>query len=242
MQTLKQLAAQDNLFLITEIPAMYFENEYFKNNFEHYKTKKVSYIETLPDFLTKNPKIEIGLFYEVRTQLVNNSNELDLYYIENCYWCVKHVDFDFYTFLVCNYNTKGKFYFQLPYSFYNKFYKISNHLRKECTKGIVEPNLIGVFNDKKVIDWFNYCLLEKNAYINLEKQVNAKNNTLQSEIDTFISSLNGKCKVTIHGNRTYVDTSIFSVIFELFAAENYLSKKIEFKGNFETIAKITSLL
>jgi len=242
MQTLKQLAAKDNLFLINEVPAMYFENEYFAKNFEHYKTRKHSHIQQIPDFLANNPKIEVGLFYEVRTQLVNNSNEVELYYIENCYFLAKHAEFDFYTMLISNYNTKGKFYFSLPYSFYNKFYKISNHLRKECTKGLIEPNLIGVFTDKKIIDWFKYCLLEKNALENLEVEVNAKNNTLQGEIDAFINSLNGKCKVTVHDNRTYVDTGVFSVIFELFKDQNYLSKKIDFKGSLQTIANITALL
>jgi hypothetical protein len=242
MQTLKQLAAKDNLFLIDEIPANYFKNEYFAKNFEHYKTRKVNNIEVLPDFLANNPKIEIGLFFEVRTQLVNNSTDVDFYYIENCYYCVRHTDFDFYTFLLSGWKAKGKFHFTLPYSFYNKFYKISSNLKQQVTKAIIEPNLIGVFSDKKIYDWFNYCLLEKTAYENLEIEVNSKNNILQDEINAFISSLDGKCKVTIHSNRTYIDTPIFSVIFELYKDQNYLSKKIEFKGSLQTITDITSLL
>jgi len=242
MNNLKTLAAQDNLFLIDEIPAKYFENEYFANNFEYYKTKQNSHIKELPEFLQQNKNLECGLFYEVRTQYVNNSNEIELYYIENCYWCVKHKDFNFYTFLICNYNTKGKFYFMLPYTFYNKFHKISNELKKQATKNIIEPNLIGVFTDKKISDWFNYCNKFMNAYNTLKIEVDAKNNDLQSEIDVFISSLNGKCKVTKHSNRTYIDTSFFSVIFELYADQNYLSKKIEYKGGLDNVTKITNLI
>lgn len=241
MNNLKTLAAKDNLFLIDEIPAMYFENEYFAKNFERYKTKENYHIKQLPEFIQKSKSLESGLFYEISTQYVNNSDAVELYFIENVYWLVKHKDFEFYCMLTSSWSAKGKMFLQLPFSFYRQFHNISNDLKKQATKNIVEPNNIGTFTDKKIVDWFKYNAQFMDAYKSLKITVEAKNNDLQNEIDSFINALNGKCKVTKHNNITYVYTPIFNVVFELYANQNYLSKKIEFRGGLNDIIKITNL-
>lgn len=238
---LKELAAKDNLFLIGEMPQKFFKNEYFAKNFAHYKTKQNYHIKELPEFIKNNDNLESGLFFEVREQLVNNSGELELYYIENCYWLVKHKDFDFYTMLTSSWNAKGKMFFQLPFSFYNKYNNISNFLKSEATKKIISPSNIGVFTDKKILDWFNYNKDFLNAYSELKDNVDTKNNELQSEIDNFICALNGKCKISIHDNSTYINTDIFEVTFQIFKDQNYLSKKINFKGGLNEIISITNI-
>jgi hypothetical protein len=238
MKNLTVLAAEINCYKKNEMPAHYFENEYFAKNFEHGTNKSYDKKE-VPAFLLNMPNIEVGIFFEVRRQNVNNSTELDCYYIEHSYIFCKHKDSDNVCLLREDSRSK-KFSFMPNYTALNKYNSINSHARHEVTKNIKEPNLIGVFTEKKVIEWLNYCNEYLVALNGLKDSVLIKINEAQISINEFIAALNGKCKVSIWQNTTTVETAHFTVNFKIDKTTGYFSNEIQNKCKLTDVIKIAN--
>lgn len=239
MKSLKQLAAEINCYPVNEMPLHYFENEYFKNNFEHATNKSYDKKE-IPEFLLNMPNIEVGIFFEVKRQNKNFSDELDCYYIEHSYIFCKHVNSENVCLLRQDSRNK-KFSFMPNFTALNKFNGVSNYERREALKDIKEPNLIGVFTEKKVIDWLNYCDLYIEALNNLKNGISNKVEDAQIEVNNFIASLNGKCKVSKWDNSTQVETAFFTITFKIDKSNGYLSQTLRPNVTIADITKITNL-
>jgi hypothetical protein len=235
MKNLKQLTAELNLFQCNDIPAPWKQKQVLNGSTFDY-SDKVNNEYTLPSELLN--KYEHGLFWECRKQYKNEApTEVELYYIEHSR----------ILFLSPNGNllrlTKDrnkKYTFGLDWSHYREVQNISHYSRETAIKesGIVEPNYIGVFTDKKILDWFNYC--DAMAEINKQLVLDSadKNTEIEKEIQSFIDSV--KCQVQRWDNKTDVTTDFFQVRFTHDKASQYLSKVVTFTGTLKDITNLTN--
>jgi hypothetical protein len=228
MKNLKESAEVLNLYKVEDIPAIY-KNDYFEHRI------KCNHKE-IPEFLLNCKLIEIGLFYECK-QDTNYEGKIS-YYVDNSYILVKAINSDLLLMLMCN--RDKKYYLHPHYNILNKYNNITYHLKTESLKGLSEPNYIGVFTDKKIIAWLEYCYEYITRFETLYNTVNNANEAIKNEIEVFINSLPEK-NVQRYQNRVYVDTPLFNVIFEHFKDQKYLSTKIEYKGGLQNITKIANL-
>ena len=229
MKTLKNLASEFSLYQLNDIPEQY-KNE----NFDH---RVKSNFKEIPEQLTKVNDIEIGLFYECK-QDTSYDNKIS-YYIEHAYILLKHKDNDNLLMLMHN---KGKYYLHPYYGIGRKYQNISHYIRQEAIKELKEPNWIGVFTDKKVNDWINYCNQYLQAMEKALNEVNDKNAEIEKSIQDFIESLPTKnTKVQKYQNKTYIYTNLFDVTFEHHKDQKYLNTQISFKGSLKDVTKIENI-
>lgn len=236
MKSLKQIAAEYNLYQIEDIP------ETHKN--ERFDWKIKINLKEIPEFLKTMRGIEAGLFYECRVQYKNHFGDtpdpkiVDCYYIEQSYILIKSNNSE--NILMLNIN-KGKYYLHLYYGLMRKYNVVSSYIIYDAAKQIKEPNLIGVFTEKKVQDWIEYCdkFIATNEAVLAE--VNEKNKEIEDQINSFINDISG-CKVERYKSSTYVKTKLFDVIFEHNKEQKYLRTKIEFKGGLADVVKIANII
>jgi hypothetical protein len=226
------IAKESNLYTLQNLPQEALNNNYFMEHLDWYK-KRCNKVE-IPEGIKNIQGVEVGVFAEVKTQYKHNSNEIELYYIDH-----------FYTLVFINENVYQLVCYKDKYTLF-PIYRIVNLLSKdinssqkyEFTKKIVEPKNIGVFTIKKLQDWAKYCEDYIQAIKDANFAVNSKLNENQKEIDSFISSLNGKCEVKQFKNYTIVKTKYFEVGFELLDNGAYLKKEIFYIGGLNGIIEI----
>lgn len=229
MKNLQQLTADLNLFTVENIPLRYKTDSY------DHRIKIGN--RDIPEYLKAYKGIEIGLFYECK-QDTDYQGKIS-YYIDHSYVILKSTGNDI--LIMLRQDRNNKYTLHPYYSHLHKYQNISYHLREEKLKGLKEPNLIGVFSDKKVNDWLIYCAEYIRLMDELYNEVNGKNEAIEEKIKSFIQSIPG-CKVSTYHNKTDIDTKYFCIRFEHFKDQNYLSTKIEFKGKLEDITKIETTL
>jgi hypothetical protein len=233
INTLQELAASRNLYEVGDIP-----NEYIQDAdlFEH---KIKIGMQEIPEFLKTAKGIETGLFYECLVQ--DKGTDREIHYIEHSYILIKASESD--TLLMLHKDRSGKFYLSPYYSETRKFQDVSHYIRKEALKDLKEPNMVGVWSDKKLSDWISYCTEYVRILNGVLASVNQKNNEHEQTIETFIQNCKG-CEVTRSkdGTQVWVKTNLFEVAFTLNRGENYLSKQIRFEGELSDVVKIHSLV
>lgn len=239
MKNLTALAAGINCYKSNEMPSHYFENKYFSENFEHATNKSYDKKE-IPAFLSSMPNIEVGIFFEVRRQNVNHSEDLECYYIEHSYVFCKHIDSE--TVCLLRKDRNDKFSFMPNYTALNKYNSLDTSEKHTLTSKIKEPNLIGVFSEKKVIEWLTYCSDYITALEGFRSIVLNKVQEQQNAISSFIYSLNGKCKVEIFRNSTTIETKLFTITFNLDKSNGYLRSDIITNCTLLDVVKITNSL
>jgi hypothetical protein len=232
MKTIQAIAAQYNLYLQSDLPKEY--KEYWDNRMNEYnKGLKVA----IPQFIVDNPNFDVGLFFECRIQ--DEGTEKEYKYIEHNYILVKREGSD----LICmlKSNNKGKYYLYPYYSLLRKFISdISNHETKEVYEELLrkEPNLIGVFTEKKLNDWFDHCQLKVHLFKQKYEEINGKSEESKQIVLDFIEKLGDKCTVKQHKNWWAVETKHFYVDFTLDYQSGWLDQKIRFKGKLQSIIDI----
>ena len=228
---LNQKCAELNLFTFGNIPTQWTKPQKLGDSTFDY-SEKVNNNYTLPSEILY--KYEHGLFWDCRKQLKNNSNEVELYYIERSQILFLSPKGN----LVRLISYKGKYSFSPDYSHFREVERVSHYKRKDIYEksGLKEPNNIGVFTEKKINEWLEYC----DNLIDLNKSIvegaNDKNKQIEQQIENFINSV--KCNVQKWSNNTDVVTEHFRVTFTHDKQSQYLSKKIEFKGTLEDIQRI----
>lgn len=107
---------------------------------------------------------------------------------------------------------------------------------------IQEPNRIGVWSEKKLNDWIDYC----DKYRELINSIGAKYSNIHEThlktVQAFIDSLPDCTVRKQNGFKTFVDTDLFDIAFTHDKGVDYLRKEIKFKGTIEDITKIEQLL
>jgi len=232
MKNLNEIASQYNLFQSNKIPKDWIE--YWDNNMNDYQKSKGI---VLPQFIVENKNFEIGLFFECKIQDAGTDKEFK--YIDNNYILVKYIHSE--TICIVKYESRSKKYILNPlYNLYSKYYNVLGSMRNEVYKSVNSPNLIGVFTEKKLIDWVTYCTDLVNAFESKYNEVNNKINDGQIEIDNFIKSLDGKnAKIERFKNKTYIETNLFYISLTLDSQSGYLSNEIRYKGGLKDIIEIT---
>lgn len=225
MKNLKSLAATFNLYQLNDIPDTH------KNyNFEH----AINYGKrNIPEFMLSFKGAEVGLFYECKQD--TNYQNTTTYYVEHSYILVKAVNSDIV--LMLKSDRHNKYNFHPYYSLMHKYQNIAYSIREKGIKELKRPNDIGVFTEKKVNDWLQYCEDYIKALDNVYNEVTGKNNEIQTEIHNFIASIPG-CKFSTYQNITDIDTPLFRVRFTHYKDQNYVNKEITFKGGLSAITKI----
>lgn len=225
-----------NYYQFTDIPKHYFDDKYFNERFEDSKSYHNS-LNLIPEEVLNSKVAEVALFAEVREQTRDEKHEL--YYIDHSYIVL----FNPKTKVIMQLKEhRGKYHFYPIYSVVNKMHMGLNYEQIRINQEkLLEPNKIGKFTDKKLIDWFFYIDLLIKAWAKTKEEITSKKDENQKIIDDFITSLGDKCKVYNHDNYYSIDTKNFSVVFELLNNGEYLSKKISFKGTLEDIAKLVNV-
>jgi len=229
---IEQLAEAFNLYTVENLPETHkvYYNQMLSN--DSYKLKG----DNLPDFFKEYNGCEIGTFYECREER-DYSGKIT-YYIERGYVLYLAPDSDYLLMLM---NYKGKYYFHPFYNYWHKYHGIGNTERNKVINSLKEPNKIGVFTDKKVKEWFNYCDDLMSAMENMYKSHNSKTNEIQSEVDGFCKRMR-EAGARITGENPYwIDTDLFSIRLTIHKDSNYLEKNINFRGNLNQVAKLTEI-
>jgi hypothetical protein len=229
MKNLKTLAAEFNLYSFEDIPAIY-KNQYFDHRIE------IGF-QKIPEFLITCKDYEVGLFWQGQHD-TNIKGEITAHYIEHSYILVKRKDSENIMLLRQDWRSK-KYRFHLAYCQDRKFAGINYHIKEKALKDLNEPNMIGVFSEKKLNDWAKYVDDYVNTLDNLLADINDENGKIEKQISDFIASLPVK-KVSEYHNKTWVTTPLFEVIFEHFKDQKYLSTKISFNGTLADITKISN--
>jgi hypothetical protein len=235
MKTSKQFqnnAKAFNLYIKENVPTTHTATQILNGREWSYKDKLNESL-ILPSEELK--KFKHDLFFECRTQLKNNSEEVELYYIERSQLLFESPEGN----LIMLWKHKNKFTFGPYYGHYREVQKISHYIREKAYKesGLKEPQQIGVFTEKKINDWLKYCdeLIKFNA--ELVKVHTSKNDDLMKEVEEFIKKSKGR--VSKYQNIIDIDTDNFRVRFTVQKDQNYISKQITFKGDLNTILELS---
>jgi hypothetical protein len=234
MKTLKQLTANLNLFTFSDIPKEYTQKQILNGSTFDY-SERVNNNFVLPSEILN--KYEHDLFWECKKQYKNEAPaKVELYYIEHSRLLFLSPKGNLLRLI----NNKGKFYFSLDYSHYKDVQNVCWEQREKAKKesGLIEPNYIGVFTEKKINDWLNYCDAEHELNKQIVFNAQDKNSQIEKEIQTFIDSV--KCNFSTYHDKTRVETQFFSVTFTHDKKSQYLSKEIRFNGKLEDVVKITN--
>lgn len=240
MKNLNEVAARYNLFTFDNIP----------NGWD--KSRISSDTKSIPDYLLKCDLIEIDLFWECRIQDPGTDRELK--YIEHGRILLKSKNNEILLRLAGNdYQNPNKYWFHTDYSFEHKQITLQetergshivlyHTLRTTATKNLSEPNKIGVFTDKKVNQWLEYCENYNNAIETKVSETKAQNQAHRDYIESVISSLSTKTVTKSKDeNRIWIKTPLFEINFELDVSQAYLKKELRFNGKIEDIIKLSNL-
>lgn len=225
-------AAKWGYYQFHNLPADALNDKWFKE--KHINSNSFIAPE-LPDYFNKC-KYEIGFFVEVRAQKNAFTGDIELWYIDSKAFLLFDDSLDFPVMLRKDSRT-NKYSFYPVYPLVNRLQVNSNYrLREKFVKEVKEPHMIGVFTDKKVLDWINYCNEYITALENASDSIEKKKAENLAKIESVIESLPG-CKVTRGNGRTWVETKLFEITFELQESGTYLKQDIKFRGNLSDIVK-----
>jgi hypothetical protein len=227
----KQKASEYNMYQLENLPNEALDCNHFKSRLDWYK-ERFNKVE-IPLGLLSIKEIEVGVFAEVREQYKNNSDDIELYYIDNYYILV------FFGGQVLRLQeNRGKYSINPMFKDINILTKNTNYYQRQpFIDKLKEPNQIGVFTFKKINDWFNYS----NDYLKSLKDCNehifGKKSENQKVIDATIKAL-PNAKVSTYQNRTDIYCKLFDICFELLDNGAYLKQQIIYKGGLENVLKI----
>lgn len=226
MKNLQESVKEFGLYQYADIP-----ERYKTHNFEN-RTGEGEGDGNIPEFLTKLKGYEFGVFYGCKQD--TDYKGIINYYVDHHYTLGKKADSEAVLMLM---QADKKYYF---YPLYNTIYKyrgISHYIKEQALKAIAEPNRIGVFTEKKVLDWFTYNDQYLAILENVLGEINGKNAEHEKKIADFIKSVPG-CKVSAYEVKTWITTHFFQIIFTHNKAERYLSYEVTYKGTLTDITRI----
>lgn len=228
---MKDLAAKYGYYNHETLPEHIKEDKYFKEHPE-WATEDF-YRRSIPEGLKALKTVQVGVFVKVREQKRHDGSH-ELYYVDFVETVVFSDKVDFPMRLAFS---KGKYYL---YPIYDVIIKVQGETtyrqQKPFVDALSKPNLIGVFSDKKVSDWVEYCTTYVEALRKAANALQEKNQANLATIEDFIKR--AQCKsVQRQGKYTTVKTNFFTVDFEMEDGGEYLRTKIRFEGNIENIIK-----
>lgn len=211
---------------------------------------KLTTKKNIPEFLLSCNLIEIDVFWQCLIQ--DKGTDREIKYINNSYTLLKSLKNEILLILVGNtYQHPNKYWFALEYRFRNvlcnlqkspHWVSISNEQVRSATKDLKEPNMIGVFTDKKVQHWLDYCEECYEKIKSAVSEIKERNELHKKTIRDTIDSLTEKRVSGWHnGTRYNIKSGLFEIEFELIIQEAYLSKKVRFNGTVEDAVKLSNI-
>ena len=229
MKTL-QLAAKHGYYTLDSIPEHIKNDPYFKSNKEWNNPE--FYVKPFPEGLTSLKNVQCGVFVRIKEEF-NPDGTHSLYFVDDPSLILVFSDKTEIPLMLRK--IKGKYYLFPVYKELNRLQHNTNYeQRKEFLKDLKEPNYIGVFTEKKVEAWVDYCL----SYIDACKKASAFVESKKAEnlayIDHVINSVDCK-SVQRYSNSTTIETNYFTIELELQDNGFSLRKNVVFNGGIETI-------
>lgn len=221
----KAEAAKYNCYPINGIPKFYFDDEYFKKrfNFENEKETRIIIPESL-----KKCKFESGIFAQINEEH-NNDGSHRLYYVDH----FRILIFDGSN-VVQLLEYKGKFFLHPMYKDINLLTRNLNHSNYgPYTDKIAEPNRIGVFTDKKLTDWFEYCRNYIQALQQCKGDNENKTKANLKRIEDVATALGVEPKG--HSTYKYIQLKNIEIRFELLDNGNHLKETVVFTGKVDDV-------
>ena len=229
MKTL-QLAAKHGYYTLNSIPEHIKNDAYFKSNKEW--SDPEFYDKPIPEGLTSLKNVQCGVFVRIKEEF-NPDGTHSLYFVDDPSLILVFSDKTEIPLMLRS--DKGKYYLFPIYGEINRLQHNTNYeQRKEFLQDLKEPNYIGVFTEKKVEAWVDYCL----NYIDACKKASAFVESKKAENLVYIEQVvrSVECKgVQRYGAYTTIETNYFKIEFELQDNGFSLRKNVVFKGGIETI-------
>lgn len=228
-------AAKSGYYQLSNLPEHIKSDKWFS---EKYLNSEM-WEQNIPAIF-EDSTFDVGVFAEVRSQKKNFSDEIELYFVDHFKVLLFADELD-YPLMVQRENRTNKYYLYPINNVVNKLQRSTNYdQRKPYLDAIKEPCKIGVYSDKKVIAWINYCAEYINALQACNDAISGRKKEHESCIKSVIDSL-PTANVQQHQNTTYITTKYFEIKFEIRDNGNYLHKQVHFIGKIEDIIKITDI-
>jgi hypothetical protein len=233
MPTLKELCESHKMFTFDNIPAEY-------NNGRNHERFFRDNPSPIPDFLLSLPNVETGIYWKCSIQ--DEGTEREYNYVHD-YPEILVKSGDVVMRLTGNaYRTKGKYGFRLPYFIQNSYHELSKDKQNRAAKGIEEPNMVGVWSEKKFNSWVLYVDNYKKSLDAAKDENKDGNEAILKEIADFIATV-PTAKVSVGSYNpleptTTVRTKHFVVTFKHYKNQAYLRTEIEYKGNLQDVSSI----
>ncbi len=229
MKTL-ELAAKYGYYTLDSIPEHIKNDDYFRSNKEWNDPK--FYEKRIPEGLMSLKNVQCGVFVKIKEEF-NNDGTHSLYFVDYPNRILVFSDKTEIPLMLCE--NKGKYYLFPICEEINKIQRNTNYeQRKEFLQEVKEPNRIGVFTEKKVEAWVDYCINYLDACKKASAFVEGKKAENLAYIEHVISSV--ECRgIQRYHDYTVIETNYFTIEFELQDNGFYLRKKVTFKGGIETI-------
>lgn len=235
MKTLKQIAATFNMFTAQDVPAKYLEPGNQLPTWLPWFTPP-----SIPEFLLNHPNIEVDYFYQGRTTRNAGTNEENHSIESGSLILLKHKDS---SVIMVLFNERGKQHLSFSYKVTDKYQNaISHHLQTEATKHLKKPNLVGVWNDKKLADWVTHCQEYYNCLEEKYQEVTGANQKHEEEIKRVINALQPCRVIERHDGSTdytYIETKYFEVTATHIRGSKHLSFTSKFKGDVNDVIALT---
>ena len=226
-------AAKYGYYQLSNLPAHVKADKWFSSHYMNPAQWECSFIPAH----FNNSAYEVGYFGEVRAQKKNFSDEIELWHVDGFNMLLFADSLEFPLILRADSRT-GKYDLYPVHIVVNLITKDINHAQRKCfTAELKEPNKIGVFSDKKLAAWVDYCAAYVTALDACRDSVLGKKNQHEKYIESVVSQLSG-AKVHRHENYTWIDTALFEIKFSVLDNGEYLRKEVTFKGKIEDIINL----
>ena len=223
-------AANFGYYQLSNLPEHIKNDPYFKSNKEWNDPK--FYEKPIPEGLMSLKNVQCGAFVKIKEEF-NRDGAHSLYFVDYPNRILVFSDKTEIPLMLRE--NKGKYYLFPIYEELHKIQLNTNYeQRKEFLQEVKEPNHIGVFTEKKVEAWVDYCINYIDACKKASAFVERKKAENLAYIEHVISSV--ECRgIQRYHDYTIIETNYFTIEFDLQDNGSYLRKKVVFKGDIKTI-------
>lgn len=227
MKNLKELAAVYDCYTAEDIPERYRRED-----------SVIRSERFIPELLLSTSGIEAGEFWCCKTETDHDGAKV--YFVSpDSYKFVKREDSE--VILMLKTDRNKMYYFYPYYAQLFKYREISEHVKAAALKGLIQPDYIGVFTQKKVNNWVDYYDKYMSYMESLLVEGNRKNQGITKQIEDFIEAL-PKSKVERYENKTWVTSDPFLITFTHIKDRQYLQTEVVYKGTLNEIVMFQQLV
>lgn len=161
------------------------------------------------------------------------------YYIQSAY---NFLLSDSGTLCLCikEYGKGGKYYLYPYYGYRSRCNVMDIHRVRDAEAEVKEPNKIGVYSEKKVKDWMDYCDKVVAVYDRLLKEHSEKLERAKDEFASILSQFDKKHIVNLNEKdfSAYIRTQNFRVSLSVNFKQGTMEKEVTFVGDIGDVIRI----